>query len=180
MKKKSKSEKLVFFNSFHLKEKEEPDWHKPTSKEWITKPHYVTAYAWHKQKERTNEESKTILGYSDIVAITVFSMAAAIIILLTKAMVFMRWSTFPDNSYFFTWHPITPWIGIFGSILYIAALYMKKIDFWLAYYPAVVGIIYLLINLAMINSWVSPQDLANFFSMFGLDEMPHWITGGSV
>jgi hypothetical protein len=153
---------------------------KPYWRDYIFKPHKITKYWWDKQKRYHEETSKFPLQYSDIIAITVFSLISAFIVLWTKVMIWMRWSTFPDNSYFFSWHPITPWIAIFGSILYLIALYMKRVNFWLAYFPACVSIIYCLVELSMINSWLSPHDLAAFFEALGLNNLPDWLTGGRV
>ncbi len=131
-----------------------------------------------KQEKHTALSAKKKLTKSDIRAITLLAIASVAIVTATKIMIFMRWSTFPDSSYFISWHPVTPWIAIIGSCLYIYCLRAKGIDFWLAYFPAVAGITYCIVELAMINVWLTPQDLAKVFQIFG--SPPDWLTGGEI
>jgi hypothetical protein len=183
MQKKEKALRSGFFTGYKIPKEDGLKLQKngkPYWRDYIFKPHKITKYWWKRQLKHQVETAKHPLQYSDIIAITVFSFIAAFITLWTRVMIWMRWSTFPDNSYFFSWHPITPWIAIFGSILYLVALYMKRVDFWLAYFPACVSIIYCLIELAMINSWLSPQDLAAFFEALRMTNLPDWLTGGRV
>jgi hypothetical protein len=150
---------------------------KPNLFDYFMHPAKVTKYWWKSQTKYHAESAKHPLQYSDIIAITIFALIAAFITIWTRVMIWMRWSTFPDNSYFSSWHNITPWIVIFGSILYLVALYMKRVDFWLAYFPACVSIIYCLVELSMINAWMHPQDLASFFEALGLSNLPDWLIG---
>jgi len=183
---KKKEVDSVAFTTYKLPKKvnkkleKEDDLNKPRYRDYLLRPDKVTKYWWWKNKRYTEETSKHPLQYEDILAITAFSLISAFIVLWVKVMIWMRWSTFPDNSVFISWHPITPWIAIFGSILYLLALYMKRVDFWLAYFPACVSIIYCLVELSMINAWLSPQDLAAFFHALGLDNLPDWLTGGRI
>ena len=150
------------------------------AKRFVTKTRMAPFKWWDKQTKEATSGAKKTLSHTDVIAITLMAIAAALISAGTKVMIWMRWSTFPDNSYFFSWHPITPWIAIIGSLLYIYALYAKGVKFWLAYFPAFMSIAYCAVELAMIESWWHPSQLADFFRLFGLDNIPDWITGGKV
>jgi hypothetical protein len=161
--------------------KKKPEMDKPNWIDFFLKPQYVTKYFWWKQKEYTKNSTKHPLDYSDIIAITIFSLISAFITIFTKVLTWARWSTFPDSTYFATYHPLVPWIAIFGSILYLIALYMKRVNFWLAYFPAILLIIYYIIQASLICGWITPQDLLEFFRSVGLDpfNFPDWLTGGT-
>jgi hypothetical protein len=131
-----------------------------------------------KRVEAEAARSKVKLDLKDAYVIALAALTAAFITCITKIMILMRWSTFPDNTYFSTWHPITPWIAIIGCLLYIYALYAKGIRYWLAYFPAVCGIGYLTVQIMMINAWMHPHALKTLFSWIG--PLPEWLTGGAV
>jgi hypothetical protein len=63
------------------------------------------------------------------------------------------------------------------NLMLIFCFYLKGITFWLVYYPFILAIIYYTIELALINHVLTPQDLMNFFSVFGLGHPPGWLIG---
>jgi len=135
------------------------------------------------EKRRVEREAKTgpvkvKLDLKDAYMIALAALTAAFITFATKMMVLMRWSTFPDNTYFATWHNITPWIAIIGCLLYIYALYAKGIRYWLAYFPALCTIRYCMVQIMMIEAWMHPHALKTLFSWMG--PLPEWLTGRPV
>jgi hypothetical protein len=132
---------------------------------------------WHRHKEHAVGDAKKRLSKSDVLALTMLSIASAFIITFVDFIIYMRWSTFDSNVQFYTYHPFVPWLIISFNLILIYCFYLKGITFWLVYYPFILGIIYYLIEAALINSWISPMDLANFFGMFGLGNPPGWLIG---
>jgi len=128
-----------------------------------------------KEEERTKQSSSRSLSHNEVIFVATASLLSAFIYTFTKFMIFARWSTFPDNSYFFSWHPVVPLIAIIGAMLYIYCLHVKGVKYWLAYFPAFIAIFYCIIEMSMIHAWLHPDDLARIFSIFG--ELPDWLTG---
>ena len=114
--------------------------------------------------EASHGEKKIFLTKDQALIIFIMAATSAFIIAFTKFMIFARWSTFPDNSYFCSWHPITPWIIIGGVFLYVAACWSKGITYWLPYVPAAFSLLYCIIEIFMIEAWLPPQALQPFFS----------------
>jgi len=139
--------------------------------------HKFIKAVWRKHEDHAVGDAKTFLSKSDIFAITILTIVAAFIITFTDFIIYLRWSTFSSSNPFDTYHPLVPWLVILFNVIYIFCLHAKRITFWLAYYPAILGIIYYLIEAALINHWMHPQDLINFFSMIGLGNPPGWLTG---
>jgi len=133
-----------------------------------------------KEEEHTIQTADRHLTKEEAVTVAAVSLISALIYAFTKFMIFARWSTFPDNSYFFSWHPITPWVAILGSLLYIYCLNAKGVKYWLAYFPAFVGIFYCLIEACMIEAWLHPDDIEWFFQALFPNGLPDWLTGGRV
>jgi hypothetical protein len=134
--------------------------------------HKLAKAVWHKHEEHAAGDAKKRLNKSDVIAITLMTLSAAILITFTDFIIYLRWSTFSSDAPFVAYHPLTPWLLIAFNLIYIFCLSVKKITFWLAYYPAVIAIIYYMLQAAFINNWLHPQDLVNFFSMFGLGHPP--------
>ena len=132
---------------------------------------------WHRHKEHAVGDSKKRLGKSDILALTILSIFSAFLITFVDFIIYLRWSTFSDNMPFTTYHPLVPWLVIGFNLIMIYCFYMKGITFWLVYYPPLLAIIYYLMEAALINSWLHPIDLANFFTMIGLGHPPGWLIG---
>jgi hypothetical protein len=132
---------------------------------------------WHKHQDHAVGDAKKFLHKQDIVAITLFTLVAAFIITFVDFLIYLRWSTFSNSNPFDAYHPYVPVLLILFNFIYIACLRMKRITFWLAYYPAILGIIYYVIEGALIYHILHPQDLMNFFSMIGLGHPPGWLIG---
>lgn len=132
-----------------------------------------------KEEEHTQRSANTKLTKDDVFAITLLAFVAAFLMIWVKVMVLMRFSTFPDNSYFLTWHNLTPWLTIIGSCIYIYCLYAKRIDYWLAYLPAVIAIVYCLLEISLIEGLLHPSVLKNFFGPFA-NNLPEWLTGRPI
>jgi hypothetical protein len=128
-------------------------------------------------REASSGKVKRYLSIRDAMLIAFMAIASALISAYNKLITFMRWSTFPDNSVFASWHPYVAPIAFVGIFLYIICLYAKGVTYWLAYFPAVIGIGYWAIEFSMIHSLLTPQDLANFFSAFGFTNIPELLTG---
>ncbi len=132
--------------------------------------------------KRTLHESKTgryktNISKKDALLIAITAIVCSFLVIFSRIMIFARWSTFPSNATFVSWHPWAPWIGLFISLTFIAACWAKGVDYWLVYVAPVVAIIYNIIMLAMINSWLPPQALEPFFGWLAQFE---WITGPPV
>ena len=137
------------------------------------------------EKKRTIYEAgtgkvKITLSKNQAFTIALMAIAAVFLSALAKLMIIMRFSTFPNSSIFYTWHPWTAILGILSALLYIYCLSKKGINYWLAYFPAFMAITYCVIEYAMIHGVWAPQDLANFFSMLGMDNIPEWLTGPRI
>ena len=96
-----------------------------------------------KEEEYTKKSSNRYLTKDDVKSITLLAFLSVICAVWAKIMIIMRFSTFPDGSIFFSWHPTAPVIAILGSVLYLYCLKAKGVDYWLAYFPGVFGIFYL-------------------------------------
>jgi len=132
-----------------------------------------------KEEEYTRKTSKTYLNKDAVVSVTLLAIISVICAVWAKVMIIMRFSTFPDGSIFFSWHPTAPVIAIFGSVLYIYCLKAKGIDYWLAYFPAVFGIFYLIIEMMCIHRIIEPSALKAFFGPLA-DALPEILTGPRV
>ena len=135
------------------------------------------------EEKRTIFEAKTgrikiKLSKQDALVIAIMAVTSAIIIAFTKIMIFMRWSTFPDNSFFSSWHPITPWLYIFAALLYVFVVWSKGIRYWLVYFPIIFSIVYCVVEICMIEAWLPPQALKSFFDWLG--PLPEWLTGSPL
>jgi len=139
--------------------------------------HKALKTVWHEHEDHAVGDAKKFLTKSNILAITLSSILAAIIITFVDFIIYLRWSSFSNSNPFDTYHPYVPAFLIIFNFIYIFCLYAKRITFWLAYYPAILGIIYYTIEAALIFHFLQPQDLMNFFSMFGLGHPPGWLIG---
>jgi len=139
--------------------------------------HKIAKAVWHKHEDHAVGDAKKFLNKSDILAITIFTLIAAFIVTFVDFIIYLRWSTFSNSNPFDTYHPYVPALIILFNFIYIVCLHVKRVTFWLAYYPAVLGIIYYIIEAALIFHLMQPQDLMNFFSMIGLGHPPGWLTG---
>lgn len=129
-----------------------------------------------KERDHTIKESKTSLSKEDAMMIAIMAIISAFIAIFVKIMQILRFSTFPNNSIFISWHPYAAPIGIVGILLYIYCIWRKGITYWLAYFPAFIGIFYWTIEYCMIHSIITPQQLADMFSWIG-EDIPEWLTG---
>lgn len=132
-----------------------------------------------KQMDHTKEDARGPLTKDELFSITLLALVSAFLTVWTKVMIWMRWSTFPDNSYFASWHPYTPILAIIASSLFIYCLWRKGVSYWLAYFPAFFAIIYYIIELCMINAWLHPEFLKSLFGPLA-EHLPEWLTGGPV
>ena len=132
---------------------------------------------WKKHQDHAAGDAKRFLHKEDIVTITLFTLVAAFIITFVDFIIYLRWSTFSNSNPFDTYHPFVPMLLVMFNFIYIACLRIKRVSFWLAYYPAILGIIYYMVEGALIYHIISPHDLMNFFSMIGLGHPPGWLTG---
>lgn len=132
---------------------------------------------WETHKQHAIADSRRRLDANDVVFLTVLSILSAFLITFIDFLIYLRWSTFSTGDPFTTYHPFVPWLLILFNLSLIYCFYLKGITFWLVYYPFILAIIYYTIELAMINHWMNPQDLMNFFSMFGLGNPPAWLIG---
>ena len=132
---------------------------------------------WHKHKEHAVGDSKKHLRKSDILALTTLSLASAFLLAFVDLLIYLRWASFDNNVPFSTYHPLVPWLLIAFNLILLYCYYLKGITFWLVYYPSLLAIIYFLLEASLINSWITPYDLANFFGMFGLGNPPGWLIG---
>jgi len=137
---------------------------------------YLKAF-WTAHEQHAIAGSNRPLSRSDIFTLTIFSLLAAFLVTFVDFLIYLRWSTFSTSDPFVTYHPLVPWLLIGFNLIFIYCLWMKRITFWLAYYPSVIAIIYYAIEAALINHWLRPQDLMAFFSMFGLGHPPSWLIG---
>ena len=160
--------------------------YKPLKRSYIEKqapdgalrhPYIFLRTFWEAHKYNAVADSKRPLNKHDIFTLTIFSLLAAFIITFVDFLIYLRWSTFSTGDPFVTYHPFVPWLLIAFNLIFIYCIWIKQITFWLAYYPSILAIIYYLIEAAMINHWLRPQDLLGFFSMFGLGHPPSWLIG---
>jgi len=133
-----------------------------------------------KEENRTIYEASTgrirrKLTKRDALAITLMALISAFISAYVKFMQMARFSTFPSNDIFISWHPFAAPIALVGISLFIICCYAKGVDYWLVYFGAFMGIFYWSIELFMVHSIFTPQDLANFFHALG--DLPEWLTG---
>lgn len=132
---------------------------------------------WHRHKEHAVGDSKRHLGKSDILALTTLSLASAFLLAFVDLIIYLRWASFDSNVPFSTYHPLVPWLLIAFNLILLYCYFLKGITFWLVYYPPLLAIVYFLLEAALINSWITPHDLVNFFGMFGLGNPPGWLIG---
>ena len=140
-------------------------------------PYVAIRTFWETHKQHAVADSNRRLNPSDVVFLTVLSILSAFLITFIDFLIYARWSTFTSAAPFSTYHPFVPWLLIIFNLMLIYCFYLKGITFWLVYYPFILAIIYYTIELALINQWMAPQDLMNFFSMFGLGNPPTWLIG---
>jgi len=129
-----------------------------------------------KEMEHTQEDSKTKMQKSQLLSITIFAMVSAFLTVWAKIMIFMRWSTFESNAVFWSWHSTTPIIAIIAGLIYIYCLWSKGVRYWLAYFPAIFGIFYYIIEFCMIHAVIHPSALKMLFGPLA-DHLPDWLTG---
>jgi len=134
---------------------------------------------WKKEENRTIKESHGMLNKDGAKTVAFLAMVSVACSVFAKIMILMRWSTFPENAYFSTWHPYAPVWVIISSLLYIYCLKAKGVDYWLAYFPAVFGIFFMIIEMSMIHSWMHPEVLKSFFGPLA-EHLPDILTGGKV
>ena len=160
--------------------------YKPLKKSYIEKeapdgilrhPYIHLRLFWEKHKYHAVADSKRRLNKNDIIFLTILSIASAFLITFIDFLIYLRWSTFSTSDPFNTYHPFVPWLLIAFNLMLLYCFYLKGITFWLVYYPFILAIIYYIIELSLINHWINPQDLMNFFSMFGLGHPPSWLIG---
>lgn len=129
---------------------------------------------WFKHQEKKSVDGAARrLNKEDVIAITVMSIVAALTNIFTKMMTFKRWSLL-EPADFQIYHPWSPYIYIIGSIFYVGALWTKGIKFWLAYFPAFLGLTYVVLKLLLINELITPDQLAAFVGWF-----PDWLGGAT-
>jgi len=132
-----------------------------------------------KEQEYTKKSSNGVLSKEQVKTITMLAFLSVICAVWAKVMIIMRFSTFPDGSIFYSWHPTAPVIAIFGAVLYLYCLKAKGVEYWLAYFPGVFGIFYLLIEMACIHRIIEPSALKALFGPLA-ERLPEILTGPRV
>lgn len=145
--------------------------HAEKTKHVATQMAYLPKKWFKKQEERSASGALRTLNRDDVIAITVMSIVAAATNICTKMMTFKRWSLL-ETADFQIYHPWSPYLYIIGSLFYIGALWTKGIKFWLAYFPAFLGLTYIILRLALMNEIITPDQLATFVGWF-----PDWLGG---
>lgn len=145
---------------------------KKTKKAAVTMA-YMPKRWFKKQEERNAQGAGRKLNRGDVLAITIMSIVAVLTNVCTRLMTFKRWSLL-ESADFHIYHPWSPYIYIIGTIFYIGALWTKGIKFWLAYFPAFMGLAYVFLKLALMNEIITPDQLAAFVGWF-----PDWLGGAT-
>jgi hypothetical protein len=139
--------------------------------------HRIFKESWKKHEEHAVGDAKKFLKKSDVLMIATLSIFGVFLITFIDFLIYLRWSTFSTSNPFDTYHPYVPAMLILFNFIFIFCLYAKRVNYWFAYYPAILGIIYYAIEAALIFHLLMPQDLQNFFAMVGLGNPPGWLTG---
>jgi hypothetical protein len=139
--------------------------------------HKIAKARWTRHQDHAVGDAKRFLSKSDIIAITLLSISAAFLITFIDFLIYLRWSTFNDGNLFKAYHPYVPMLLILFNLIFLFCLYAKRVSYWLAYYPAILGIIYYSIEASLIYGMMQPQDLQNFFTLIGLGNPPGWLIG---
>lgn len=122
------------------------------------------------EEERTLREAKQPLTRDEITAVAVAALLSVFIYLTIYSMRLAKYSTLAAED-FTKYHPYTPFLWLAGAALYFFALWKKGVDYWLAYVPAVLGVVMSLVFLGLLHGQIQPEA----FSFF--DFGPAWWRG---
>jgi preprotein translocase subunit SecG len=120
------------------------------------------------------KNNKKFLTKRDALLIATLAITCAFLTIFARLMILARFSTYESNLVFQAYHPLTPWIYIFIATMFMVACYAKGVRYWLVYVTPVATMIYCIILLALINSWMHPSSLQTVVGWLAQFE---WITG---
>lgn len=122
------------------------------------------------EEVRNTRESNARLGRDLVAFVALASLASVVLSVLARLMYFSKYPNM-DVEDFEAFHPVVPWMTLGGSVLYVVAVYLKGVRYWLVYVPAVLAIVSSALFLALLHGVVVPSDLEVF------DFGPDWWRG---
>jgi hypothetical protein len=121
---------------------------------------------WQKEVKEATKGSRRHLCQDEVIFISVAALAVVVLALVGHSMHMAKWSNMVLDD-FTRYHPVVPWLTIISQSLYILAIKMKGVDYWLVYFPAVLSIVMSFVLLGLIHGTLDPSAL-EFFD-FGWD-----------
>ena len=118
-------------------------------------------------KEVMVREKKSVhkpISREDVILLTFFGLIIVVLQVSANILNIIQWASIHPN--FDSYHPLSPIFGLIAWTLYIVCMWYKKIDYWVVYVPAVIGFIYTVILLALMQGWIDTYALARFLNSF--------------
>ena len=123
-----------------------------------------------RERDEVRRSSKRKLTEDQVNFILVAGIGSIVLLTLVRVMSFSKYATLQPED-FVTYHATAPWFTLIGSILFMAASWLKGIRYWLIYATSGLAIVSSVVLIGLIQGWIHPHDLRAF------DFGPSWWRG---
>lgn len=133
------------------------------------KAYHATRGVYDREVEDARKANKNLTG-DEVMFVAVSALAVVVLTVMMRAMYLSKYATMTTAD-FQAYHPVVPWLALISSVLYVTALYLKNVRYWLAYFPAAMTAVFSAVFLLLYHGIMDPSHIK--FMDFG----PDWWRG---